>query len=60
MMGASNPHPHCQIWAEQSLPNETLKEVNSQHDYRARHDSCLLCDYVATELLKRRAPGLSE
>jgi UDPglucose--hexose-1-phosphate uridylyltransferase len=52
MMGASNPHPHCQIWAEQSLPNEVLKEVNSQRDYRARHESCLLCDYVATELLK--------
>jgi len=52
MMGASNPHPHCQIWAEQSLPNEILREVNSQHDYRARHDACLLCDYVATELLK--------
>jgi UDPglucose--hexose-1-phosphate uridylyltransferase len=52
MMGASNPHPHCQIWAEQSLPNEVLKEVNSQRDYRARHESCLLCDYVSTELLK--------
>ena len=52
MMGASNPHPHCQIWAEKSLPNETLKEVNAQHDYRARHESCLLCDYVSTELLK--------
>jgi UDPglucose--hexose-1-phosphate uridylyltransferase len=51
MMGASNPHPHGQIWAEQSLPNETLKEINSQRDYRARHDSCLLCDYVAAELL---------
>ena len=52
MMGASNPHPHGQIWAEQSLPNETLKEIDSQRDYRARHESCLLCDYVAAELLK--------
>ena len=52
VMGASNPHPHCQIWAERRLPNEMLKEVNSQRDYRARHGSCLLCDYVATELLK--------
>jgi UDPglucose--hexose-1-phosphate uridylyltransferase len=24
MMGASNPHPHCQIWANQSAPNESL------------------------------------
>ena len=26
-MGASNPHPHCQIWASESLPNEAEKEV---------------------------------
>jgi UDPglucose--hexose-1-phosphate uridylyltransferase len=52
MMGASNPHPHGQIWAEKSLPNEVLKEVNSQRDYRTRHESCLLCDYVSTELHK--------
>jgi UDPglucose--hexose-1-phosphate uridylyltransferase len=52
MMGASNPHPHGQIWAEKSLPNETRKEVDSQRDYRARHESCLLCDYLKTELVK--------
>ena len=22
MMGASNPHPHCQIWATAHLPNQ--------------------------------------
>jgi UDPglucose--hexose-1-phosphate uridylyltransferase len=53
VMGSSNPHPHGQIWAEQNLPNEALKEVNAQHDYRARHASCLLCDYLATELMKQ-------
>jgi UDPglucose--hexose-1-phosphate uridylyltransferase len=52
MMGASNPHPHCQIWAEQSVPNQAFREVSAQTDYRARHKSCLLCDYVATELVK--------
>ena len=26
MMGASNPHPHCQIWSNESLPNEIVKE----------------------------------
>jgi len=25
MMGASNPHPHCQIWATASLPVEPAK-----------------------------------
>src|SRR5581483_11459831 len=27
MMGASNPHPHCQIWANESLPNEMVSEL---------------------------------
>src|SRR5258708_16569856 len=44
MMGASNPHPHCQIWAEKSLPNETVKEIASMSDYARDHRSCLLCD----------------
>jgi UDPglucose--hexose-1-phosphate uridylyltransferase len=52
LMGASNPHPHCQIWAEQSLPDEVVKEGAAQRAYRARHDACLLCDYVSTELLQ--------
>src|SRR6185312_1713971 len=33
MMGSSNPHPHGQIWANKTLPNEMLKEVASQGDY---------------------------
>ena len=49
MMGASNPHPHCQIWASHSLPNELAKEVAAQSDYLALHQSCLLCDYLALE-----------
>jgi len=52
MMGASNPHPHCQIWAEQSLPNEALKELDAMREHRANHGSCLLCDYVALEIEK--------
>jgi UDPglucose--hexose-1-phosphate uridylyltransferase len=49
MMGASNPHPHCQIWASHSIPNETAKEGSAQADYRTNHSSCLLCDYLALE-----------
>jgi UDPglucose--hexose-1-phosphate uridylyltransferase len=49
MMGASNPHPHCQIWANQNAPNEPGKEALSQSHYNARHQSCLLCDYYALE-----------
>ena len=49
VMGASNPHPHGQIWSSRSLPNETAKELAAQTDYRAAHGSCLLCDYLALE-----------
>ena len=49
MMGCSNPHPHCQIWAAETLPNEPAKEQNALADYTAAHDSCLLCDYLAVE-----------
>src|SRR5579864_4017918 len=30
MMGASNPHPHCQIWATSSIPVEPRKELVAQ------------------------------
>ena len=49
MMGASNPHPHGQIWASRSLPNELSKELASQSAYRGEHGSCLLCDYLRLE-----------
>ena len=49
MMGASNPHPHGQIWANFSLPNEMLKEVSALSDYTSAHNSCLLCDYLSLE-----------
>jgi UDPglucose--hexose-1-phosphate uridylyltransferase len=50
MMGASNPHPHCQIWASSSLPNEPAKELASQTEYFEARNSCLLCDYLRLEL----------
>lgn len=50
LMGASNPHPHCQIWANASLPNAPAKEFASQQQYHAEQNSCLLCDYLRLEL----------
>lgn len=49
MMGASNPHPHCQIWATHSLPEAPAKEFLAQSEYGRSHSACLLCDYVALE-----------
>ncbi|MGI9067843.1 MAG: UDP-glucose--hexose-1-phosphate uridylyltransferase [Pyrinomonadaceae bacterium] len=50
MMGASNPHPHGQIWANENAPNEAAKEGQAQGDYYTAHRSCLLCSYLDLEL----------
>jgi UDPglucose--hexose-1-phosphate uridylyltransferase len=50
LMGASNPHPHCQIWATATVPNVPAKEQSSFVEYREKHHSCLLCDYLQLEL----------
>lgn len=49
MMGASNPHPHCQIWATASIPEAPAKELASQQAYTKTHNRCLLCDYIKLE-----------
>jgi len=55
MMGASNPHPHCQIWATEHIPDLPLRELAAQQSYHEEHHTCLLCDYLAAEL----APALA-
>jgi len=51
MMGCSNPHPHCQIWATESIPNEIHKEDVMQHEYRVSNRSeGLLSDYLRFEM----------
>jgi len=50
LMGASNPHPHGQIWASSHLPNHSARELAALSAHRQQHGSCLLCDYAATEL----------
>jgi UDPglucose--hexose-1-phosphate uridylyltransferase len=52
MMGCSNPHPHGQIWASESVPNELNKELTSFANYQSKNKSCLLCDYVKAEIKK--------
>ncbi len=49
MMGASNPHPHCQIWANKNLPNELTKELKAFQTYARLKASCVLCDYRELE-----------
>jgi UDPglucose--hexose-1-phosphate uridylyltransferase len=47
--GASNPHPHCQIWADARLPDVARKEHDAQVSWSASRGTCLLCDYLALE-----------
>jgi UDPglucose--hexose-1-phosphate uridylyltransferase len=52
MMGASNPHPHGQIWASRSVPNEALVEQAAQQAYLSEHGCCLLCAYREMEVAR--------
>ncbi len=49
MMGASNPHPHGQIWSTEHIPDEPATETAAQAEYRQQHGRCLLCDYLKVE-----------
>lgn len=51
LMGCSNAHPHCQIWASSFLPNEARREDEQQQLYFQKHQRLLLQDYVQQEML---------
>jgi UDPglucose--hexose-1-phosphate uridylyltransferase len=53
MMGCSNPHPHGQIWANQSIPDLLAEEIASFQEYWERKKSALLEDYLVIELEKQ-------
>ena len=53
IMGCSNPHPHGQIWAQESIPVEPAKELAQQTEYLQKHGRVLLLDYLKTEEEKR-------
>lgn len=49
MMGSSNPHPHGQIWAQDTLPELPAKEDARQRAYYEEHGAVMLLDYVREE-----------
>ncbi|MGA7829546.1 MAG: UDP-glucose--hexose-1-phosphate uridylyltransferase [Terracidiphilus sp.] len=57
MMGASNPHPHGQIWSTDFVPDEPAAETVAQRDHLSRTGHCLLCDYLAAEEAEAAAQG---
>ncbi|MEA2608103.1 MAG: UDPglucose--hexose-phosphate uridylyltransferase [Chloroflexota bacterium] len=48
-MGASNPHPHGQIWAGTALPGEGAREASAQRAHMASTGRRLLLEYVDQE-----------
>ena len=50
MMGNSNPHPHCQIWAQEHIPQEPMKELKQFKKYFKKNKHSLLSDYLKLEL----------
>ena len=49
-MGASNPHPHGQIWAGDALPREGEREDATQRRHFEATGRSLLLDYAAQEM----------
>ena len=49
MMGASNPHPHGQIWSTDFVPDEPAAETTAQREHMALTGKCLLCEYLLAE-----------
>lgn len=50
MMGASNPHPHGQIWATACVPSELDRENRRQEAYMAKAGRPLLAAYLEREI----------
>jgi UDPglucose--hexose-1-phosphate uridylyltransferase len=50
MMGCSNPHPHGQIWANETIPGELAREITAFKSYFQKHKKGLLEEYIALEL----------
>jgi UDPglucose--hexose-1-phosphate uridylyltransferase len=50
MMGCSNAHPHGQIWAQRSIPDQALRETDRMRVHFAKTGRSLLGDYLAREL----------
>lgn len=54
LVGTSNPHPHCQIYAGNMIYGITEREVGSARRYRERTGRSLLLDIVERETASPR------
>jgi UDPglucose--hexose-1-phosphate uridylyltransferase len=49
VMGCSNPHPHCQVWATEHLPTGAARRLAGQRRYFDERGRDLLGDYLGRE-----------
>ena len=49
IMGCSNPHPHGQIWAQRSIPDEVRVESERMREHFEKTGRTLLGDYAQVE-----------
>ncbi len=49
IMGCSNPHPHCQVWAQENIPDVSTKKTKNQAEYFRKHNRTLLSAYIEKE-----------
>jgi len=52
LMGCSNPHPHCQIWSQSSIPTQVSKTQENMKKYYNKNERTLLQDYLKKEIEK--------
>ena len=50
IMGCSNPHPHGQIWAQETIPVEIKKKTTNFLNYYKKNNTSILEDYSKQEL----------
>lgn len=48
--GCSNPHPHCQVWTNNFLPNEVRVKHQTQEKFFRKHNKVMLVEYLEKEL----------
>jgi UDPglucose--hexose-1-phosphate uridylyltransferase len=49
-MGASNPHPHCQVWANETIPVIPALETEKMRSHMLHTGTCLICEYLKLEM----------
>lgn len=52
-VGNSAPHPHCQVWAQKSIPTIPTRTTANQERYFQKHGTAILVDYVQEEIARQ-------